>query len=153
MEDCQVKLTCGHGISMENSLGYLLVRDGRVYWGSDFSGQLFLSRVRKGTEHQWEWTRQLVAFLQGFCFSFCLTPCPWLSSMTELSPAIRNQINHFFPLSRFWSHLPHNRKAPRENGQYPALCLALFGWMLFDNIILFFGKFLDLTVTIWFSLS
>lgn len=89
----------------------------------------------------------------GFLFQFLLDSLPLTFLDDRISPAIRNQINHFLPLSSFWSHVPHNRKAPRENGWYPALSLALFGWMPFDNIILFFGKFLDLTVTIWFSLS
>lgn len=152
MEDCQVKLTCGHGISMENSLCYLLVWDGRVYWGSDFSGQLFLSHVRKGTESV-RMDKAISSLPSGFLFQFLLDSLPLTFLDDRISPAIRNQINHFLPLSSFWSHVPHNRKAPRENGRYPALSLALFGWMPFDNIILFFGKFLDLTVTIWFSLS
>lgn len=89
----------------------------------------------------------------GFLLQFLLDSLPLTFLEDGISPAIWNQINHFLPLSSFWSHLPHNRKAPRENGQYPALCPALFGWMPLNIIILVFGKFLDLSVIIWFSLT
>lgn len=141
LRNCQVKLTCGHAISMENSLDYWLVWEGSVYWEGWFPWATALELyVKRG----WAWVRRdkaVSSILPWFLLQILPESLPLTPFNDGLSSGIRSQITLFFPYITFVCVYPYNRKATREEGWYPALCPALFGWMPFGIHFVFWKTF------------